>query len=136
MALSSERGTLKQARGPRAYPVATAVKTYKGGIAVLAAGYVKPGVTATGLIAAGLFIETVDNSAGAAGDTRAHVEEGTFLLDVSATDPVTQADVGADVYIVDDETIAKTSGTNTRSIAGKLVGVENGMAWVKIGLGV
>lgn len=136
MALTSERGTLKQARGPRAYPVAAAVKTYKGGIAVLASGYVKPGVTATGLLAAGMFIDSVNNVAGAAGDALAQVEEGTFLFDVASADPVTQADVGADVYIVDDETIAKTSGTNTRSVAGKLIGVENGMAWVKIGLGV
>lgn len=136
MTLSAARGTPKQARGPRAYPVAASTKTYKGGIAVLSAGYAKPGSTALNLLPVGMFIETVDNSAGVAGAQVAHVEEGVFLLDVSSTDPVAQADVGGDVYIVDDETIAKTSGTNTRSKAGKLVGLSGGKAWVKIGLGV
>jgi hypothetical protein len=136
MSLSAPRGTLKLARGPRAYPVAAATKTFKGGIAVLSAGHVKPGSTAVNLIAAGMFSESVDNSAGTAGAQVAHVEEGTFLFDVAASDPVAQADVGGDVYIVDDETIAKTNGTNTRSRAGKLVGLSGGKAWVKIGLGV
>lgn len=134
MALTAERGTLKRAHGPRSYFLAASVKAIKGGIAVVAAGYAKPAVTATGLTAVGMFIETVDNSAGAAGAARVLVEEGEFLFANSATDPVAQADVGANVYLVDDETIAKTSGTNTRSIAGKLTALEGGQAWVKIAL--
>jgi hypothetical protein len=134
MALSSARGTLKRAHGPRSYLLAASVKAIQGGIAVLAGGYAKPAVTATGLTAVGMFVETVDNSSGAAGAARATVEEGEFLFAISATDPVAQADVGAIVYLVDDETIAKTSGTNTRSIAGKLTAIDGGQAWVKIGL--
>jgi hypothetical protein len=134
MALTAERGTLKKAKGPRSFPLAAGVKATKGGIAVLAAGYAKSGVTALNLIAAGMFIETVDNTNGAAGDKRADVEEGEFLFAIASADPVAQADVGSDVFIVDDETIAKTNGANTRSRAGKLTGIEGGQAWVKIGL--
>lgn len=134
MALTAERGTLKKAPGPRSFPLAASAKAIKGGIAVLAAGYAKPGLTALNLTAAGIFIETVDNAGGTAGAKQATVEEGEFLFAIAAADPVTQTDVGADVYIVDDETVAKTSGANTRSRAGKLTAIEGGQAWVKITL--
>jgi len=134
MALSSARGTLKRASGPRSYLLAAGAVAIKGGIAVLAAGYAKPGVTALSLTAIGMFIEDVDNSGGTAGAARALVEEGQFLFANSATDPVTQAEVGTNCYIVDDETVAKTSGTNTRSVAGKVTGLEGGQVWVKLGL--
>ena len=44
-----------------------------------------------------------------------------------------QADVGADCYIVDDQTVAKTNGTNTRSVAGKIIAVDADGVWVKLG---
>lgn len=134
MSLTVERGTPKKAPGARSYPLAAGAKALAGGIAVLAAGYAKPGTTAVNLTAVGMFTSTVDNTGGAAGAKRAPVEEGEFLFAIAAADPVTQTDVGTDVYIVDDETVAKTSGSNTRSRAGKLAGIEGGQAWVKIGL--
>ena len=52
---------------------------------------------------------------------------------VKAGDLIAQADVGADCYIVDDQTVAKTNGTNTRSVAGKIIAVDADGVWVKIG---
>ena len=41
--------------------------------------------------------------------------------------------MGSDCYIVDDQTVAKTNGTNTRSVAGKIIAVDADGVWVKIG---
>jgi hypothetical protein len=46
------------------------------------------------------------------------------------------AEVGAVCYLVDDETVAKTSGTNTRSRAGYVVDVETAGVWVLMGLSI
>ena len=44
---------------------------------------------------------------------------------------MTQADLGKSCYIVDDQTVAKTSGGATRSLAGKVVGVDVDGVWVE-----
>lgn len=46
----------------------------------------------------------------------------------------TAADIGSDCYIVDDQTVAKTNGTNTRSVAGKIMDVDAQGVWVRSGL--
>ena len=74
-----------------------------------------------------------DNSAGAAGDIKVKTKRGTFKFANSAsTDQITLADVGASAYIVDDQTVAKTNGTSTRSIAGTIRDVESDGVWIEI----
>jgi len=133
-ALAAARNTPERAGDVVGYPVKASVKPIQGGIAVLNAGYAAPGTTATGLIAIGRFEETVDNTAGADGAVSVQVKRGTFKFgNSSAGDLIAQADVGADCYIVDDQTVAKTSATNTRSVAGKIIAVDADGVWVKIG---
>lgn len=133
-ALTTARNTPERAGDVIGYPVKAATKVIQGGIAVLNGGYAAPGTAATGLIAVGRFEDTVDNTAGAAGDLSAQVKRGTFKFgNSSAGDLIAQADVGADCYIVDDQTVAKTSATNTRSVAGKVIAVDADGVWVKIG---
>jgi len=133
-ALTSARNTPERAGDVLGYPVKASVKPIQGGIAVLSAGYAAPATTATGLIAIGRFEETVDNSAGSNGDISVQVKRGTFKFANSASgDLIAQADVGADCYLVDDQTVAKTSATNTRSVAGKIIAVDSDGVWVKIG---
>ncbi len=133
-ALTAARNTPERAGNVLGYPVKAAVKPFQGGIAVLSGGYAAPGTVATGLIAIGRFEESVDNSAGAAGAVSVQVKRGTFKFANSAAgDLIAQADVGADCYIADDQTVAKTSATNTRSIAGKIVAVDADGVWVMIG---
>jgi hypothetical protein len=59
----------------------------------------------------------------AAGALTVESEFGAFLLDISAGDAVTQADVGNSVYLVDDHTIGKTNAGGTLAVAGKLLGL-------------
>lgn len=124
--------------GPvRNYPVKASVKPIAGGIAVLSAGYAAPGTTALNLIAVGMFEQTVDNSSGSNGDKNVDVREGSYKWgNSSAGDAITQADVGKDCYIVDDQTVAKTDGTGTRSRAGKITKVESDGVTVLMGLNV
>lgn len=135
-ALTQDRNTAKRAGDTAAYDVAAAVVCRAGGIAVLdASGNVKPGVTATGLVCVGMFPAEVDNSAGAAADVKADVEFGVFRFANSAAgDAITKAEIGDTCYIVDDQTVAKTDGTGTRSAAGKIVDVDTSGVWVRMGL--
>jgi hypothetical protein len=132
-ALAADRDTPTRDSKIFSYPMAAAVKGYAGGLAVLdASGNVKPAVTATGLICVGRFRDQYDNSAGAAADISAEVEQGTFRwANSSAGDAITKAEIGDVCYIVDDQTVAKTDATGTRSAAGYIVDVDSDGVWVK-----
>lgn len=133
-ALTTARNTPERTGDVLGFPAKAAVKCLQGGLAVLNAGYAAPGTTATGLVAIGRFEETVDNSSGGNGDASVQVKRGTFKFANSAAgDLIAQADVGADCYIVDDQTVAKTSATNTRSVAGRIEAVDSDGVWVKVG---
>jgi hypothetical protein len=59
------------------------------------------------------------------------IEKGIFHFANSAdTDEITTADIGSNCYIVDDQTVAKTDGTGTRSIAGEVFDVDAQGVWV------
>ncbi len=134
MALSADRNTPRRLGADFVYPVAASVTCYTGGIAVLdSAGNCKPAVTATGLLAVGRFSETVTNGAVAAA-VSVRVERGIFQYNNSAdADAITKAEIGDSCYLVDDQTVAKTSGSATRSIAGVIVDVDSGGVWVRLG---
>jgi hypothetical protein len=136
-ALSAARNTQERQGDVLGFPVGAAKTIYQGGLVVLDAGYAEPGNVDTDLIAVGRAEETVDNSAGSAGDLNVRVRRGIFKFGNSAsTDLIAQADVGADCYIVDDQTVAKTNGSSARSRAGKIVAVDSDGVWVQVGLGV
>lgn len=132
-ATTSERNTKRRAAHDFSFPAAVA-KMLTGTIVVLnASGFAEPGATATGKKCVGVAKETVDNTGGSAGDLQVPVERGTFLFENSATtDEITNADYGADCYVVDNQTVAKTNGSSTRSVAGKVRGVDaSGRVWVE-----
>ena len=115
-------------------PVKAATTVYQGSLVVLNAGYAAPGTAATGLIAVGRAEETA--TAVSAGDALVRVCRGVFKFGNSAAgDLIAQADVGADCYIVDDQTVAKTNGSSSRSRAGQIVAVDSDGVWVQVGLG-
>jgi hypothetical protein len=114
-------------------PVAANAKIHAGAlVAVNASGYAAPGSTATGLRSAGRAEEQVDNSGGADGAKNVTVRRGVFKFKNSGADPVGTAHVLGDCYIVDDETVAATDGTGTRSKAGKVLAVDTDGVWVEI----
>ena len=134
MPLAAERGTKSRDGKTFTRGVAAAVKIYQGAlVALTAAGYATPGAVATTLKADGVALATVDNATGSAGDKSIDIEKGVFQFKNSASgDLITIADVENDCFIVDDETVAKTNETNTRSVAGKVKAVDADGVWVEI----
>lgn len=127
MSLTADRNTARAERANvKLLGVAAATKIYGGSIVCRnSAGYAVKGAAALGLRVVGRANEQVDNSAGANGDLTIKVEEGVFLWANSAAgDQIGIADIGNRCFIVDDQTVAKTSGAGTRSPAGRIVGLD------------
>ena len=135
-ALTRDRDTPRLEGDIFEHGVAAATVLFGGSLICFnAAGYLVPGSTATTLIAAGRCERRVDNSGGAAGDKLGKVRPGNYRFDNStSTDAITIAEIGDDCFIVDDQTVAKTNGTNTRSRAGKVVAVDALGVWVAVGI--
>jgi hypothetical protein len=133
MALSADRDTPTRESKLYSYPVLTGVKIYDGAIVVLdSSGWAKPAITGTGLVAVGRARALADNTLGGSGDIYVEVEEGVFQYDNSAAgDEITKAQIGDICWLVDDCTVAKTSGTNTRSIAGYIRDLDTNGVWVE-----
>lgn len=134
-ALATDRNTRRRSGVLFSDPVAAATTIFEGALVCLnAAGNAVPGSTATTLIARGVACARVDNSAGAAGDKLVESEAGVFqFANSAAADEITRAEIGDTAYIVDDQTVAKTDGTSTRSAAGKIVDVDAAGVWVQVG---
>lgn len=113
-------------------PAASGATIHAGALVVLnATGYAAPGSTATGLVARGVAKEAVDNSAGADGDLMVPTRKGPHKLVNDGS--IDRTHIGSTVYIVDDQTVAATDGTGTRSAAGTLIQVDADGVWVDIG---
>ncbi|KQZ87205.1 hypothetical protein ASD64_07120 [Mesorhizobium sp. Root157] len=125
--LSNERNTKSRTANRRVVPVKAATVIFAGALVVNDAGKAAPGKTAAGLVGLGRAAETVDNTSGG---KSIEIDAGTFLFGNSSADPVTAASIGKDVYIVDDETVAATSDTNARSVAGICFDVDDSGVWV------
>jgi hypothetical protein len=134
-ALVNDRNTPMQLGDVQEHPVLAATLIYQGSIACLnAAGWAVPGATATTLVAAGRCEARADNSEGGNGAINVKIRPGVFRFDNSAaTDEITRAEIGEACFIVDDQTVAKTDGTGTRSKAGTIVQVDTLGVWVRIG---
>lgn len=132
-ALSGDRNTPRREGADFRHAVKGGVRIFAGSLVVLDGGYAKPGAAGVGLIAAGRAEEQVDNTAGNDGDLEVAVRRGTFRFANSAgADEVTAAEIGAACYVVDDQTVAKTDGTGTRSAAGTVRDVDAQGVWVEI----
>ena len=141
-ALTSERLTPKLGSGPMpdlvTLPVKASTKIYQGALVVMnSSGVALGGTTATGHIAVGRAETTVDNSSGSDGTLNITVRQGVFKFNNStSTDAIAAAQIGTDCYIVDDNTVAKTNGTSTRSRAGKVIRVDSDGVYVQIAIGL
>lgn len=136
MALTKSKAyTQNQTGTARVFPIAATEMIYRGALLVLnASGYVEPASVATGLVPVGVASEQVDNRLGANGDKSVETLRGIFPFRNSAgADEVLRTDIGSTVYLVDDETVAKTDGTGTRSAAGKVWDVTSEGVWVEVG---
>jgi hypothetical protein len=149
-ALAAARATLQKGVGIVIFnnldaPQKGNTKIYNGSIVVSQAGYAKAGVTGTGLTTLGIanlapVVGASDATANgpngqlADGIATIRVAQGVFLLaNSTAGDAITQADVYSVCYVVDDQTVAKTDGSGTRSIAGVIMEVVPAGVYVSMG---
>lgn len=133
-AITTERDTQRRMGEEVAHPVLAATKVLAGTlVALTAAGYAQGGAVATTLKAVGMAEETADNTAGASGDIKVRVRrDGWYRFANSAAgDLITIADIGNSCYIVDNQTVAKTDGAASRSIAGKIRDVDATGVWIE-----
>jgi hypothetical protein len=133
MPLANDRNTPLRDTEIVGVPTAAGAKIFGGAlVAISAAGFAVPGSVATTLTYFGRAEGKVDNTGGADGAKTALVRrKKAFKWMNSATDPISQADFGKTCYIVDDQTVAKTNGANTRSACGRVLGVDVDGVWVE-----
>jgi hypothetical protein len=75
----------------------------------------------------------IDNSAGIDAALNGPVKRGCWKFGNSASaDLIARADVGQPCYVVDNQTVAKTSNSNARPVAGVIRDVETDGVWVEI----
>lgn len=113
-------------------PVAAATRIPAGTLVMAnATGFATPGAANIALVYLGMAEEAVDNSAGANGDVQVRVRRGVQLKWANEpSDLVTQASLGRPCYVMDNQTVAKTNGTNTRPLAGTVLGIDADGVWV------
>ena len=123
-ALSQDRNTPRREGDVRSGLAAASTLIFAGAIVMREAdGY---------LIAVGRADARVDNSDGSDGDLSVSYRTGVFRFANSASaDEITVAEVGDLCWVVDDQTVAKTSGSDTRSPAGLVEDVDALGVWVR-----
>ena len=133
VAATADRNTAALLDDLRNSPLAASVKVFMGTILMRnAAGYLTKGATATGCFGVGRAEAPADNSAGAAGTLNINWRPGVFrFANSTAGDLIALADIGTKCWIVDDQTVAKTNGTATRSPAGIVENVDAAGVWVR-----
>jgi len=110
----------------RTLPMKAATTVFKGAmVGVDNAGNAQPaGLLAGGTVRVRGVAQHTQANPGAAGATKVECAPGVYRMNNHGADLVVAADVGADCFVVDDNTVAKTNGTNTRPVAGKVEAVE------------
>jgi hypothetical protein len=131
--LVADRNTEYRDNGVMPMAVAAATRIFAGAIVcVNATGYAVNGQVATTLTYVGRADAYVDNTLGADGAAMVLVRrKKAFKWFNAAADLITQADMYKTAYIVDDETVGKTNGGNTRSAAGRIVGIDSNGVWIE-----
>nr|WP_064494314.1 hypothetical protein [Pseudomonas chengduensis] len=131
MPLVHDRNTHMQEATIVSVPLAANAKIYAGALTVANAnGYGAPGSTAVGLAYIGRAEEAVDNTGGANGAKSVPVRR-LRAFKWANDGSINQAHLLKTAYIVDDQTVAATDGTNTRSPAGRIVGIDADGVWVE-----
>jgi hypothetical protein len=133
-ATTLDRNTRIQAGLKRFLPAAAGVVIPVGVIAAIdASGNLVNGATSTTQRVMGVTQDRIDNTGGLAGAVGGDAHLGTFgpFANSAAGDLIGAADIGADCYVVDNQTVAKTNGGSTRVVAGKVWAVDASGVWVK-----
>ena len=123
-------------RAIRSLPVAASTHIYQGTLVALnLSGYLVPASADPSLTVVGVANDEADNSSGAAAAINCAVERGAFYLtNSSSTAAVSEADIGRDVFAVDDLTVSRTNVAGTYPVAGRVIGFESSKPIVEVGM--
>ncbi|QPC44625.1 hypothetical protein HW532_19105 [Kaustia mangrovi] len=134
-ALTRDRNTPRAAGDIDEHDTKGGVRIYAGSIVCLdATGHAVPGAAAADLTAAGRAEAHIDNRDGADADLRVPTRRGIFRFANDGADPVDRTHIGADCYVVDDQTVSAADGGGTRSVAGPVVNIDALGVWVRLGV--
>lgn len=108
---------------------------YQGSLcAINQSGYLVPASADASLHVVGVAEDEADNSSGSAGALSIRPRKGPhYLTNSSSTDAITDADIGRWCYVVDDNTVARTSNGGARPAAGVVAGVDSFGVLVEVG---
>ena len=115
------------------FPVINADIIYAGAlVSVNAAGYALPGSDTAGQIFQGVAMDHQDNSSGAAGEkTVTLLRRGLFKMTLGTA--ISQANVGDNVFLVDDQTVDVTAQVTNKIFVGIIASyIDSIHAWVDI----
>lgn len=129
-ALAADRETRLRGVALREFslPVKASTKIYKGAIVARnSSGYAIGSSDTASEVVAGVAVKQADNSSGSAGDIRVTVRQGVFLL---AATSIAITAVGAQMYVVDDQTVDETDPGNTCKAGVLIEWVSNTSGWV------
>ncbi len=132
--LIADRNTPAWIGEMREQPLGAGTRIFAGALLMRnAAGFIVKGATALNCFGVGVAEQPVDNTAGANGAALVRYRHGATarFRNSTAGDQIVQADVGLRAWIVDDDQVAKTNGTNTRSPAGIIELVDAQGVWVR-----
>lgn len=122
-ALLADRHVKLADTGVRAFPVAANVTIFFGSlVSIDTTGYARPArVSTTDKCVGYNWKEKVVNGPVAGAKTiEVRTDRIYYAINSAAADACASTDIGADCFIVDDQTVAKTNGTGTRVRAGKI----------------
>jgi len=116
-----------------AFEVSAADTIYGGSFVCVAAdGYAVPGADTAGLIFQGVATEQVDNSGGSDGDEQVVLRRRGLIKALLDT-AITIANVGDNVFLVDDQTVDITAYTTHDIFCGIIAGyIDTTHAWIDI----
>lgn len=106
-------------------PVAADTRIYEGALYALDASGNAVNATASTANIRGVAMAEANNTGGAAGDRRVEGRKGVFHF---ANNGLDRTDIGATVRVTDNQTVG---GAGT-AVAGMLVDIDAGGAWVRI----
>ena len=112
-------------------PLAASVTVYGGSIATTRAGYLTPASSPAstdvvwGLIGRWTPLNPPLAQSSVAGTYNVAIDTGAFFLNAgTGSDALSTADCGSTVYVINETTVGKTNGSNTRPTAGVLLNVD------------
>jgi hypothetical protein len=132
-ALTKDKGIEYRVGDELEFEMAASEKVFGGALAcVNAAGYCLEGSDTAGLIFQGVATEQVDNSSGSDGDKKI-VLKRRGLFKVIMDTAITIANIGDNVFLVDDQTVDLVANVDNNIFCGIIAGyIDTTHAWIDI----